>query len=91
MDAESTLAETLPTLYRAILDRIAIVERLGERREAQLVRLAATTSYATAWDDRTHRRLLALHRRLDRVIAGHDRPRRRRPLLELRRAALFGR
>ena len=42
MDPNSP-AEELPTLYRAILDRVALLEAAGERGEAGRVRLQATT------------------------------------------------
>jgi hypothetical protein len=79
-------AEDLPTLYRAILDGVAQLERLGARREAGLLRQEATQIYSTAWDDAGVRRLGQIRRRIERVIAGEERPRtamsRRRVLAE---------
>lgn len=74
-DAPSTLAEDLPALYRTVLDRIAVLERLGQRHEAALIRVAATDSYSTAWDLAGRNRMLGLIARADRTIEGTSRPR----------------
>jgi hypothetical protein len=68
MDAERSPAEELPALYRAILDGVARLEGIGQRREAATVRTRATAIYSTSWDDRGRRRLEQLQRRIDRVI-----------------------
>ena len=69
-------AEELPALYRAILDRIAHLERTGERSEAARIRTAATAVYSRAWDDKARRRLKDLLRRADRTpTAGRETPR----------------
>ena len=73
------MAEELPALYRVILDGVAQLEQLGVRREAALVRAEATRIYSGSWDPRGRRRLLSLTRRVERVVAGHDRPRADRP------------
>ena len=86
MDGLNTPAEELPSLYRAVLDRVADLERVGERTEAQHVRAEATRVYSRAWDEAARRKLLALCRRVDRVIAGAERPRARRQV----RVRLFG-
>ena len=60
MDPNS-LAEELPSLYRAILDRVAELEAAGQRTEAARMRSTATQIYSRAWDDRArigHRRHL---------------------------------
>lgn len=75
METRPTPAEDLPTLYRAILDGVARLERLGARREAGLLRADATRVYSTAWDDAGLRRLRDISARIDRVIAGQQRPR----------------
>ena len=62
-------AEDLPTLYRAILDRVAQLESAGDRREAARVRSGATAAYSRAWDERATRELEALLRRADRPTA----------------------
>ena len=48
---QNSPAEELPALYRAILDRVAELERDGARAEAARVRAAATRIYSRAWDD----------------------------------------
>ena len=68
-------SEELPALYRAILDGIADLERVGQHREAALIRTEATRVYSTSLDDGGRRRLLHLRRRIERVIAGDERPR----------------
>jgi hypothetical protein len=75
METTQSPAEVLPALYRAILDGVAQLEQLGQRREAALVRAEATRVYSTAWDEAGRRRLTALIRRIDRVVAGEERPR----------------
>ncbi len=62
-------AEDLPTLYRAILDRVAELEAAGDRSEARRVRQRATTAYSRAWDERAHRELESLLRRAERPTA----------------------
>ena len=69
------MAEDLPELYRAILDRIGQLERIGERHEAGSIRLAATEAYSVAWDEGARIRLLSLLARADRVLAGPPRTR----------------
>jgi hypothetical protein len=68
-------SEELPALYRAILDGIADLERIGEHREAALIRSEATRVYSTSWDEGGRRRLTQIRRRIGRVIAGEERPR----------------
>jgi hypothetical protein len=75
VESHASPAEDLPTLYRAILDGVAQLERLGARREAGLVRQEATQIYSTAWDAAGLRRLGQIRRRIERVIAGEERPR----------------
>jgi hypothetical protein len=62
-------AEDLPSLYRAILDRVAELEAAGDRREADRVRSSATAAYSRAWDDRARRELGSLLRRAERPTA----------------------
>jgi hypothetical protein len=68
-------SEELPALYRAILDGIADLERIGEHREAALIRTQATRVYSTSWDENGRRRLTSIRRRIGRVMAGEERPR----------------
>ena len=61
MDQRSP-AEELPALYRAILDRVAELERTGQRAKAARVRSTATHIYSRAWDDVARRELMSLLR-----------------------------
>lgn len=72
---ESTTAEILPDLYRAILDAVARLEADGQRSRAAQVRRRATAAYSRAWDERARRRLEALLREATRPEV-QDRPRR---------------
>ena len=72
---ESTPAEVLPDLYRAILDAVARLEANGERARAARVRRDATAAYSRAWNERARRRLEALLREASRPEVT-DRPRR---------------
>jgi hypothetical protein len=78
MDSHTSLAEDLPALYRAILDGVAQLECIGQRREAGLVRSEATQVYSTSWDEAGLRRLEQIRRRIERIVAGTERPRRDR-------------
>ena len=74
-DAGASPAEELPGLYRAILERVAELEQLGERTEAGRIRRSATGIYSDAWDAAGRKGLLALLARADRAIAGDAPPR----------------
>jgi hypothetical protein len=63
-------AEELPGLYRAILDRVAALEGMGERDEAARIRHHATEAYSGAWDAAGRRSLVALLTRANRALAG---------------------
>jgi hypothetical protein len=69
-------AEELPALYRAILDRVAVLEAAGERAQAARLRTDARDAYSRAWDERARRRLETLLRRSQRDPAT-ERPRHR--------------
>ena len=56
-------SEELPALYRAVLDRVAELEKARERDLANRIRAEATHIYSRAWDERARRELLALLRR----------------------------
>ena len=66
--AESTasVAEELPDLYRAILERVAVLERIGTRAEAGRIRAEATRAYSNAWDEAARRLLVGLLARAER-------------------------
>jgi len=78
----ASVAEDLPGLYRAILDRVAGLERVGARAEAARIRHEATQAYSNAWDEGARRVLLTLILRADRTTApavhGRGWPLRRR-------------
>jgi hypothetical protein len=59
---DSTPAEDLPALYRAILDAVADLEAMDERPLAARIRRNATAAYSRAWDERARRRLQLLLR-----------------------------
>ena len=71
----ATLAEDLPELYRAILDRVSSLERIGARREAGRIRAEATSAYSDAWDESARRHLVGLLGRADRGLSLDERPR----------------
>jgi hypothetical protein len=80
----ATVAEDLPELYRAILDRVGLLEQIGERREAGRIRVAATEAYSVSWNEDARNRLTELVARADRALAG---PPRTRPWTLRRRSA----
>jgi hypothetical protein len=76
-DSGGTIAaQEIPARYRAELDGLAELEARGHVHEARLVRRTATNTYAASWDDRSLRRLDGLADRIERILAGHQRPRR---------------
>ena len=62
-------AEDLPTLYRSVLDGVAELERLGERREAARVRSEAIRVYSRSWDAKGRDRLESILKRAERTVA----------------------
>jgi hypothetical protein len=55
-------AEELPTLYRAVLETVARLERAGERSFAFAIRQKAVRAYSTRWDEGGRRTLIRLDR-----------------------------
>jgi hypothetical protein len=72
MEIHASPAEELPALYRAILDGVARLEDVGQRREAASVRSQATAVYSNSWNDQGRRRLIQLQRRIDRAMGTGD-------------------
>ena len=68
---ESSPAVELPGLYRAALDGIARLERLGERVLAARIRTDATTVYSDRWDERGRKRMERLVAEAERVLRDH--------------------
>lgn len=83
-----SIAHALPDLYRRVLDRVAALERLGHRHEADRIRAAATRAYSAAWDDAAMSRLEALRIRAERVHDGQERPRHASTAAPVRRLRL---
>ena len=69
MDSTSA-AEAFPGIYRAILDGVAELERVGQREEALRVRRAAATAYSGPWGEAGYRRLVLLVARIERTLVG---------------------
>ena len=71
----SSIAHTLPELYRAVLERASSLEHIGLRHEALLIRRSAVKEYSRAWDERAIARLTKIRIRAERVLDGLDRGR----------------
>ncbi|MBF6604574.1 MAG: hypothetical protein IVW53_03225 [Chloroflexi bacterium] len=50
MPAQFSPNDEFPALYRAVLDRVAALERRGEREVAAAIRRQAIAAYSAAWD-----------------------------------------
>ncbi|MBF8289348.1 MAG: hypothetical protein HW391_316 [Chloroflexi bacterium] len=66
----TSIAHELPELYRAVLERIAVLERTGHRRSAELIRREAIQAYSRAWDDTAFHRIDQLRIRAERLMTG---------------------
>lgn len=64
------IAETLPVLYRAVLDAVAELEVRGLRNEAATIRADATEAYSGPWNPGATRRLSNLRDRAHKVMQG---------------------
>lgn len=80
---EPLVAESLPELYRQVLDRVAALEQHELRDEAALVRSRAIRIYSASWNESALRRLRDLRIHAERVLAGDDQPHSRRPVAML--------
>ncbi len=79
MNSDLTVAETLPRLYRDVLDALARLEQLGAMDDAARLRSEAIAGYSRAWDAKCYARLEALLGRID--LAARTLERGRRPRL----------
>ncbi|HYN47317.1 MAG TPA: hypothetical protein VER83_00535 [Candidatus Nanopelagicales bacterium] len=77
MHPELTVAETLPRVYRRVLDAVGRLEQLGGRQEAARFRSAAIRVYSGPWDAASHRQLEDVAVRTE--AAALDRERREQP------------
>ncbi len=68
-----TPAEEMPSLYRAVLDTVWRLERIGEREVALAYRRRAVHVYATRWDDGGRRELAKINREATRDLAKSSR------------------
>lgn len=68
---ESSPAVELPGLYRSVLDGIARLERVGERRTAARIRRDAIAAYSGRWDDPGRRRMQRLVHDCERLLRAH--------------------
>ncbi len=64
-----TPAEELPGLYRAVLDTVWRLERIGERDVAYDIRRRALQTYSTRWDEGGRRALERINRDAQRRLA----------------------
>jgi len=77
MDPELTVAETLPRVYRRVLDAVGRLEQLGGRQEAARFRSVAIRVYSGPWDPASHRQLEEVAARTE--AAARDRERKEQP------------
>ena len=64
-----TPADEMPALYRAVLDTVWRLERVGERDYALDVRRRAVNTYATRWDEGGRKELVRINRDALRRLA----------------------
>jgi hypothetical protein len=88
---EPSVAETLPGLYREVLDAVAALEQGGRRREADRVRAEATAAYSKAWNQLAARRLRRLRDDALRTAGRHGGPSRPRAWASTRASTIEGR
>lgn len=63
MESQANLAADLPLLYRAALDAVDELRRLGRRQAASKLRDEAIRAYSRAWDDRCRHVLASVESR----------------------------
>ncbi|MFN8629320.1 MAG: hypothetical protein U0838_03080 [Chloroflexota bacterium] len=64
-----TPSEEMPGLYRAVLDTVWRLERMGEREFAFEIRRRAVLTYATRWDEGGQKALAKINRDALRRLA----------------------
>jgi hypothetical protein len=69
---ELSVAETLPRVYRRVLDAVERLERLGGREEAARFRAAAIRLYSGSWDASSHRHLEDVANRAEAAARSRD-------------------
>ena len=79
VNSDQTIAETLPRLYRDVLDALSRLEQLGAMGDAARLRAEAIAAYSRAWDATCYERLRAQLGRIE--LAARDLERGRRPRL----------
>lgn len=79
VNSDQTIAETLPRLYRDVLDALARLEHLGAMGDAARLRAEAIAAYSRAWDATCYERLRSQLGRIE--LAARDLERSRRPRL----------
>ena len=79
MNSDQPIAETLPRLYRDVLDALARLEQLGAMGDAARLRTEAIAEYSRAWDATCYERLRSQLGRIE--LAARDLERSRRPRL----------
>jgi hypothetical protein len=73
VDPELTVAETLPRVYRRVLDAVGRLERLGGRQEAARFRASAIRFYSGSWNAASHRGLEGLAARTEAAVLDRER------------------
>lgn len=68
MERQTPTAD-MPELYRAVLDTVFRLERIGERDAALAIRRRAVNTYSTHWDDGGRRELTRINRDAMRRLA----------------------
>jgi hypothetical protein len=66
---DANISESMPRVYRAVLDAVERLERGGSRSEAATYRRDAIKVYSRAWDGRNQRQLEEIR---DRAVAAAD-------------------
>jgi hypothetical protein len=69
-----TPSEEMPGLYRAVLDTVWRLERLGEREFALEIRRRAVLTYSTRWDEGGQKALGKINREALKRLANTKSP-----------------